>query len=84
MKATRISPVTGKPMRLQFQKSNLWFKDQYIRYTHLSYLCQDSGESYTDTDLDDLNLYQVYQKYAFDNNMPIEQVIPQEDNTQPG
>lgn len=68
-------------MRLQFQKSNLWFKGQYIRYTHLSYLCQESGESYTDAVLDELNLYQVYQKYAFDNNLPIDEVIPKDNTT---
>lgn len=72
------SPYNGKPMRLQFHKEHITFKGQRIRYTHISYLCQESGESFTSTTLNELNLYQLYQQYAIEHNIPIEQVIPKE------
>lgn len=70
------SPITGKEMTLQIEKSILVFRKEEFEYNHKSYLCEDSGESFTTTDLDEFNLNQVYNQYRDKHNIPfVEEII---------
>jgi putative zinc finger/helix-turn-helix YgiT family protein len=64
------SPITGKEMTLDIEKSILVFRKEKFEYFHKSYHCADSGESFTTTDLDEFNLNQVYNKYRDKHNIP--------------
>jgi len=64
------SPITGKEMTLQHEKSILVFRKEQFEYIHKSYYCSDSGESFTTTELDEFNLNQVYNKYRDKHNIP--------------
>lgn len=64
------SPITGKEMTLQNEKSILVFRKEQFEYIHRSYYCADSGESFTTTELDEFNLNQVYNTYRFKHNIP--------------
>lgn len=64
------SPITGKEMTLQIEKSILVFRKEKFEYNHKSYLCEDSGESFTTTELDEFNLNQVYNQYRDKHNIP--------------
>ncbi|MNX70454.1 hypothetical protein D3C86_1017060 [compost metagenome] len=63
------SPITGKEMTLQTNKSTVVFRKEEFKYFHLSYYCEDSGESLTTTELDEFNLNQVYNQYRDKHNI---------------
>lgn len=63
------SPITGKEMTLQTNESTVVFRKEEFKYFHLSYYCGDSGESLTTTELDELNLNQVYNQYRDKHNI---------------
>ncbi len=70
------SPITGKEMTLQIEKSILEFRKEKFEYNHKSYYCVESGESYTTTELDEFNLNQVYNQYRDKHNIPFpDQII---------
>ncbi|MDB0614870.1 Prophage ps3 protein 01 [Tenacibaculum dicentrarchi] len=64
------SPITGKEMILQTQKSILVFRKEKFEYNHKSYLCEDTNETFTTTALDEFNLNQVYNQYRDKHNVP--------------
>lgn len=63
------SPITGKEMTLQTNESTVVFRKEEFKYFHLSYYCEDSGESLTTTELDEFNLNQVYNQYRDKHNI---------------
>ncbi|WP_339894402.1 type II toxin-antitoxin system antitoxin SocA domain-containing protein [uncultured Algibacter sp.] len=69
------SPITGKEMTLQIEKSILVFRKEEFEYNHKSYFCEDSGESFTTTELDEFNLNQVYNQYRDKHNVPFAEEI---------
>lgn len=75
------SPFTGKEMILQIEKSTLIFRKETFEYIHKSYLCEDSGESFTTTELDEFNLNQVYNQYRDKHNIPFPDEIIKLRNT---
>jgi len=75
------SPITGKEMTLQIEKDILVFRKEEFEYNHKSYLCEDSGESFTTTELDEFNLNQVYNQYRDKHNIPFPDEIIKLRNT---
>lgn len=63
------SPITGKKMTLQTSKSSVVFRKEAFEYFHLGYFCEDSGELFTTTEIDELNLNQVYNQYRDKHNI---------------
>ncbi|MBF4506363.1 DUF4065 domain-containing protein [Flavobacterium sp. JLP] len=63
------SPITGKEMTLQTNKKSVVFRKEEFEYFHLSYYCEDSQESFTTTEIDELNLNQVYNQYRDKHNI---------------
>jgi len=64
------SPITGKEMVLIKEKRTLSFRKEEFEVVYHSYKCEDSGESFTTTQLDELNLNQVYNQYRVKHNLP--------------
>lgn len=64
------SPFTGKEMTLQIEKNVLVFRKENFEYNHKSYHCEESGELFTTTELDEFNLNQVYNQYRDKHNVP--------------
>ena len=50
------SPITGKEMKLYNEKRLISFKDKLFEINFHYYKCEDSGEQFTTTTLDELNL----------------------------
>ena len=64
------SPIIGKEMTLAKERRSLEFrKDEFDVIFHY-YKCADSGENFTTTELDELNIDQVYNKYRAKYNIP--------------
>jgi hypothetical protein len=57
------SPITGKEMVLVKEKRTLSFRKEEFEIVYHCYKCVDSGESFTTTQLDDLNINQLYDQY---------------------
>jgi len=64
------SPITGKEMALKREKISLVFrKEEFTIYSHF-FVCEDSNEQFTSTEIDELNLIQVYNQYRDKHNLP--------------
>lgn len=57
------SPITGKKMDIQERESVLFFRNEAVAYNHIEYYCNKSGEAFTTTELDELNMKRVHDNY---------------------
>lgn len=57
------SPITGKDMIFQEEPSVVTVGDEIRRYFQLNFLCVDSGETFTTTKLDAINMWRLNNKY---------------------
>ena len=64
------SPFTGGKVILQQENSELVFRKEKFQFTHLYYLCEDTKEQFTTTEIDEINLSQVYNQYRTKYGIP--------------
>lgn len=65
------SPITGKEMKLVKEPdSKFEFRKEEFEITYHHYLCEDSGERYTDDELDKINQTQVHNLYREKYGIP--------------
>lgn len=57
------SPITGKKMMLKKERDTLIFRNEEFAFVNHFYYCEDSGEGFTTTKLDEINITQVYEQY---------------------
>ena len=57
------SPITGKEMELRKEMKERFYKGINLPYLHTAYHCLDSGESFTTTELDEINMKIINDKY---------------------
>lgn len=69
------SPFTGKEMKLTKDKRTVSFRKQEIEYVNLSFLCEQSHENFVSTELEELNIKQIHNKYRELNNIPFPEEI---------
>ena len=53
------SPITGKPMDLRMERFEINYLGKIITYLHTSYYCELTGELFTTTELDEVNLERI-------------------------
>ena len=64
------SPFTGKEMK-RIQEMRLWkFRGEEFPYIHTSWLCEDSGEQFTDDASDTVGFIQVTNQYREKHGIP--------------
>jgi putative zinc finger/helix-turn-helix YgiT family protein len=64
------SPITGKAMKLTKERRSMEFRKETFEIVYQFYKCEDSGEQFTTTQLDEVNLNQVYNQYRDRFNIP--------------
>jgi putative zinc finger/helix-turn-helix YgiT family protein len=64
------SPITGKEMKRMEKEDSLVFRKEEFSILYHYYLCEDSGEEFTDEILDNLNVVQAYNQYRTRYNLP--------------
>lgn len=64
------SPITGKEMKLTKENRSMEFRKETFEVVFHYYRCEDSGEQFTDTELDELNMNQLYNQYRDLFNIP--------------
>ena len=57
-----ISPFTNKEMILKTEKKYLTHHGKVYETNYSFYLCEDTKEQFTTTELDELNLKHIYEK----------------------
>lgn len=70
-----ISPITGKVMSLTKERRLVEFRKEKLEIVFHYYLCEESGEQFTTTKLDEVNLNQVHHKYREKFNIPFPEEI---------
>ncbi|MGQ0827259.1 MAG: type II toxin-antitoxin system antitoxin SocA domain-containing protein [Bacteroidota bacterium] len=70
------SPITGKPMKLVKEPgSTLTFRKEEFEITYHYYLCEKSGEQFTNDELDAINQIQVHNLYREKYGVPFTEEI---------
>lgn len=64
------SPITGKEMTLVTEKRTMDFRKERFQIVFHYYKCQESGEQFTTTSMDEVNLNQLYNQYRDKFNIP--------------
>ncbi len=64
------SPITGKEMKLAKEIRSMVFRKETFEVVFHYYQCEDSCERFTSTELDELNMNQVYNQYRDLFNIP--------------
>lgn len=57
------SPFTGKEMIFQEEPLVVNVKGESRRFLQLNFFCVDSGETFTTTELDEINMWRLSNKY---------------------
>lgn len=69
------SPITGKQMKLIREADTLTFRKEAFNIVYHYYLCEDSGERFTDDRLDVLNTVQATNQYREKYGIPFPEEI---------
>lgn len=69
------SPETGKEMTLQRERREISFRKEEFSVIYQYYLCEDTGDQFTTTELEEVNLLQVYNKYREKHHLPYPEEI---------
>ena len=64
------SPITGKEMTIKKEYRTLTFRKEKFKVLYHYFLCEDSKEQFTNTELDEINLTQVYNQYREAHKLP--------------
>ena len=60
----RKSPMTGGKLQLLTEEGEVTFRGEKVKYPHKHYHCIDSGEDFTDTELDNDNMWAIFRAYC--------------------
>lgn len=69
------SPITGKEMKLTKERRLMEFRKEKFEIVFHYYKCEDSGEQFTTTSMDEVNMNQVYNQYRDKFNIPFPEEI---------
>lgn len=64
------SPFTGKEMKRVYEKRTWSFRGEQYEYEHIAWLCEDSGEQFTDDESDMAGFVQVTNQYRAKYGIP--------------
>lgn len=64
------SPITGKEMKIVKERRSMNFRKESFDIIFHSFKCETSGEHFTSTALDNVNMNQVYNQYRDKFNLP--------------
>lgn len=70
MKNKMKSPFTGGKVILRQEDSELIFRKERFKYVYLYYQCEETSERFTTTDLDEINMSQIYNQYRIKYGIP--------------
>lgn len=60
------SPLTGREMKLMSEPSTMDYKGKTYNVIHHHYLCETTGEQFTTSELDEMNLLELNKQVKLD------------------
>lgn len=69
------SPITGKEMSLMRENRIMTFRKEEFEVLYHFYYCNDSKEQFTTTELDEININQLYNQYRSKHHLPFPEEI---------
>lgn len=66
----KTSPFTGGKVTLKKERKEFEFRKSKFEIIYHYYVCEDTKEEFTDTQIDELNLVQVYNQYREKEGIP--------------
>ena len=69
------SPVTGKEMTLVRERRSMEFRKEPFEIVFHYYKCEESGEQFTTTEMDELNMNQLFNQYRDKYKIPFTEEI---------
>ena len=75
IKANKKSPFTGGEVELCTEPVSTKFRKEPYSYTSYFYRCVDTGQVFTDNELDDRSLEMVYSQYRLRHGIPSREEI---------
>lgn len=60
------SPLTGREMKLMSEPSTMDYKGKIYNVIHHHYLCETTGEQFTTSELDEMNLLELNKQVKLD------------------
>jgi len=70
-----ISPLSGKDMTLSYDWRTISFRKEEFEIPFQFYKCEESGEQFTTTELDELNMKMLHHQYRSRHHIPTVQEI---------
>lgn len=64
------SPITGGNATLKREPAELVFRNEKYEYIYSYYVCDDTGEHFTTSELDEVNIGQIYNQYRVKYGIP--------------
>lgn len=64
IKCEKKSPITGGEMQLMQERTSVKFRGKEVSFVKKYYHCVDSGQDFTDTELDDDNMWAIFRAYC--------------------
>lgn len=71
------SPFTGGNATFKLEPSELTYRKEVFKYVHLFYECDDTKERFSTTELDEINIGQVYNQYRAKYGIPFSDEVVQ-------
>ena len=71
------SPLTGGDVILHQESDKLIYRNEEYAYTSYEYECVDTGQRFTDLELDEKNMEQIYAQYRAAHNIPSPEELKQ-------
>lgn len=69
------SPITGKDMILAHEQRTFTFRKESFEIYYQYYVCVDSHEQFTTTELDEVNTQMLYNQYRVKHHIPLPEEI---------
>ena len=69
------SAFTGQEMILENENRILNFRKEEFNIVYQFYRCEETGEQFTSTELDEVNMIQLYNQYRDKHNLPFPEEI---------
>lgn len=66
----KTSPFTGGKVTLKKERREFEFRKSKFDIVYHYYVCEDTKEEFTNTEIDELNLVQVYNQYREEEGIP--------------
>ncbi len=64
------SPFTGGNATFKYEPAKLTYRNEVFKYVHFYYECDDTHEHFTTTDIDEINIGQIYNQYRAKYGIP--------------